>query len=101
MKKDLHPEYHKIIIKSPNGDSFESASTWGSEGETLQLDVDPSTHPAWNGGTGALKKTGQMEKFASKFGGMDFNKAKSGKDAAPTAEAAPAEAAKPAEGDAA
>lgn len=86
MKKDLHPAYHKIIIKAPSGESFESASTWGSEGDTIQLDVDPSTHPAWNGGTGALKKTGQMEKFASKFGGMDFNKAKGGKEEAPAAE---------------
>ncbi|MBW4968537.1 50S ribosomal protein L31, partial [Pseudoalteromonas sp. CR1] len=36
------------------------------EGDVLQLDVDPKTHPAWVGGV-SLRKTGQMEKFEAKF----------------------------------
>jgi large subunit ribosomal protein L31 len=78
MKKDIHPDYHNITIKSPSGKSFNTRSVWGQEGDTLQLDVDPTTHPAWTGNAGTLKKTGQMEKFNSRFGGLDFKKAKAG-----------------------
>ena len=47
MKKDTHPEYHVIDVKMTNGDIVQMRSTWGSEGDTLSLDIDPSVHPAW------------------------------------------------------
>ena len=49
-----------------DGTTYESRSCWGKEGDTLQLDVDPKTHPAWVGGVN-LRQTGQMEKFKNKF----------------------------------
>jgi large subunit ribosomal protein L31 len=67
MKQGIHPDYHKITIAMTDGTKYESRSTWGKEGDTLQLDVDPKTHPAWVGGIN-LRKTGQMEKFQNKFG---------------------------------
>ena len=30
---------------------FETMSTWGKEGDTLKLDIDSKSHPAWTGGT--------------------------------------------------
>ena len=75
MKQNIHPKYHKITVVMTDGSKFETRSTWGKEGDTITLDVDPKTHPAWVGGT-QLRKTGQMEKFASKFGGMDFGAVK-------------------------
>lgn len=71
MKQGIHPNYHKITVQFTDGTSFETGSCWGKEGDTLQLDVDPKTHPAWVGGTN-LRKTGQMEKFNAKFGGINF-----------------------------
>ena len=33
-----------------DGSQFETRSTWGSEGETLKLEIDPKSHSAWTGG---------------------------------------------------
>jgi large subunit ribosomal protein L31 len=90
MKQDIHPDYHKITVVMTDGTKYDTHSTWGKEGDVLQLDVDPLTHPAWVGGVN-LRKTGQMEKFQNKFG--DFAAASKGSKkaaAAPTKAAAPA-----------
>ena len=50
MKKNIHPKYHKIIVEMTDGSQFETKSTWGSEGETLKLEIDPKSHSAWTGG---------------------------------------------------
>ena len=68
MKKDIHPEYHTITVVMTDGTSFETRSTWGSEGDTLTLDIDPKSHPAWTGGAGRLVDTGgQVAKFNKRF----------------------------------
>ncbi len=73
MKKDLHPEYHEIDVKLTNGDIIKMKSTWGSEGDTLALDIDPSVHPAWTGGTSRLMDTGgRVSKFKKKYEGLGF-----------------------------
>lgn len=70
MKQGIHPDYHRITIKMTDGTTYDTYSTYGKEGEVLQLDVDPKTHPAWTGGVN-LRKTGQMEKFQNKFGAFN------------------------------
>jgi len=84
MKQDIHPDYHHITIVMSDGTKYDTRSTWGKEGDVLQLDVDPKTHPAWVGGIN-LRKTGQMEKFQNRF--ANFAAATSGtkKEAAPAA----------------
>lgn len=67
MKAEIHPDYHNITVVMTDGTEYQTRSTWGKEGDKLQLDVDPKTHPAWVGGV-HLKKTGRMEKFANRFG---------------------------------
>ena len=54
MRKDIHPEYHSIDVKLTDGTIVKMRSTWGKEGDTLSLDIDPSSHPAWNGGNTRL-----------------------------------------------
>ena len=54
MKTDAHPDYHMIKVQMTDGTVFETRSTWGKEGDTLQLDIDPTAHPAWTGGTGKM-----------------------------------------------
>jgi large subunit ribosomal protein L31 len=53
MKADIHPDYHMIKVQMTDGTVFETRSTWGKEGDTLVLEIDPTSHPAWTGGTSA------------------------------------------------
>ena len=50
MKKDIHPNYHKIKVEMTDGTQFETKSTWGAEGDILKLEIDPKSHAAWTGG---------------------------------------------------
>lgn len=82
MKADIHPDYHEITVQMTDGTKFKTRSTWGKEGETLILDVDPKTHPAWSDGKNtSIRRTGQVDKFNTKFGALNFS-SMSGKGAA-------------------
>ena len=68
MKKDTHPDYHMIKVQMTDGTVFETRSTWGKEGDTMQLDIDPLAHPAWTGGRGQLLDAGgQVARFNKRF----------------------------------
>ena len=67
MKKDIHPKYHKIKVEMTDGSQFETRSTWGSEGETLKLEIAPKSHSAWTGGKQKLLDKGRVSKFNKKF----------------------------------
>jgi large subunit ribosomal protein L31 len=71
MKKEGHPDYHKITVLMTDGSKFETRSTYGKEGDTLHLDIDPKTHPAWTGGGQQLvDRGGRVSRFKKKFGGL-------------------------------
>ena len=71
MKKDVHPDYHEINVVMTDGTEYKTRSTWGKEGDTLKLDVDPLTHPAWTGGGTHLVDTGgQVARFNKRFEGF-------------------------------
>ena len=73
MKNDIHPEYHFIDVKLLDGSIVKMRSTYGAEGDTLTLDIDPSAHPAWTGGGAKLLDTGgRVSKFKKKFEGFGF-----------------------------
>jgi len=73
MKKDLHPEYHVIDVKMTDGTIIKMRSTYGAEGDTLALDIDPTVHPAWTGGNQKLMDTGgRVSKFKKKYEGLGF-----------------------------
>jgi large subunit ribosomal protein L31 len=75
MKKDTHPDYHFITVQLTDGSSFQTRSTWGKEGDTLALDIDPSSHPAWTGGNQRLLDAGgQVARFNKRFGGLTLKK---------------------------
>lgn len=75
MKPDIHPDYHKITVKLNDGSEFETRSTYGKEGSVLQLEVDPTTHPAWNKRKGGFinTKVGTVAKFRKRFGSISFD----------------------------
>ncbi|OSP56595.1 50S ribosomal protein L31 [Pseudoruegeria sp. SK021] len=73
MKTDTHPDYHSITVKMTDGSTYETRSTYGKEGATLVLDIDPSVHPAWTGGNTRLMDTGgRVSKFKKKYEGLGF-----------------------------
>lgn len=73
MRKDIHPDYHMIDVKMTDGTIIEMKSTYGAEGETLALEVDPTVHPAWTGGgTRLLDTGGRVSKFKKKYEGLGF-----------------------------
>jgi large subunit ribosomal protein L31 len=72
MKADTHPDYHTITVVQTDGTKYQTRTTWGKEGDVMNLDVDPLTHPAWQGGTGKVVEKGQLSKFEKRFGGLSM-----------------------------
>lgn len=67
MKKDIHPDYHEITIQLTDGASYKTYSTWGQPGDTLKLEIDPKSHPAWTGVHRLVDSGGQLAKFNKRF----------------------------------
>lgn len=70
MKSDIHPDYHEINVVMTDGTGFTTRSTWGKPGDTLRLDIDPKSHPAWTGVHRLVDTAGQLAKFKKRFGGL-------------------------------
>ena len=71
MKAEIHPEYHTITVKTTDGSEFQMRSTWGKEGDTMTLEIDPTAHPAWTGGGHRLVDTGgRVSRFKKKYEGF-------------------------------
>lgn len=75
MKADTHPDYHMIKVQMTDGTVYETRSTWGKEGDTLLLEIDPTSHPAWTGGQHKLLDTGgRLARFNKRFGNISLGK---------------------------
>lgn len=70
MKKDIHPDYHDITVIMTDGTEYTTRSTMGKKGDSIRLDVDPKTHPAWTGVHRLLDSGGQLAKFNKRFAGI-------------------------------
>jgi len=68
MKENTHPDYHEITVVMTDGSEYKTHSTWGKEGDTLRLDVDSKSHPAYTGGAHRVVERGQLSKFEKRFG---------------------------------
>ena len=69
MKQKIHPNYHMITVVMTDGSKFETRSTYGKPGDTLHLDIDAKSHPAWTGGQQHLvDRGGRVSRFKQKFG---------------------------------
>lgn len=71
MKADIHPDYHTINVVMTDGTQYTTRSTWGADGDTMNLDIDPTCHPAWTGGgQQLLDRGGRLSRFNNKFAGF-------------------------------
>ncbi len=70
MKKDIHPDYHEITVIMTDGTKYKTKSTMGAAGDTLKLDIDPKSHPAWTGQHRILDSGGQVARFNKRFSGL-------------------------------
>ena len=58
MKKGIHPEYHRIMVK------FETGST----AKELRVDTCSNCHPFYTGRQRFAAAQGRIEKFNKKYG---------------------------------
>ncbi len=91
MKEKIHPDYHEITIVMTDGTSYKTRSTYGKAGNSLRLDIDSKSHPAWTGGQQRLVDGGQLARFNKRFQG--FGGAPAAAPAAKTEKPAAADAA--------
>ena len=78
----IDPKQHTVEVVMTDGTKFPILTTWGSEGDTLKLDVDPKNHPAWqaDGKSYVDSSNERLTKFTSKFGNFDFVAGKKAED---------------------
>ena len=74
MKANIHPDYHVIKVVMTDGTEYETRSTWGSEGAVMNLEIDPTSHPAWTGGNQRVSEGGRVAQFNKRFGGLSLGK---------------------------
>ena len=74
MKPGIHPQYHTINVIMTDGTAFTTRSCAGTEGDTIRLDIDPKSHPAWTGVQRIMDTGGQVAKFNKKFAGIGMRK---------------------------
>ncbi len=74
MKEKIHPDYHEITVVMTDGTSFKTRSTWGKLGDTMRLDIDSKSHPAWTGIFRLNDSGGQLAKFNKRFKGLGIKK---------------------------
>ena len=70
MKDKIHPDYHEITVIMTDGTSYKTRSTYGKPGDTLNLEIDSRSHPAWTGGQQKLLDGGQLARFNKRFQGQ-------------------------------
>ncbi|RKD33533.1 50S ribosomal protein L31 [Thermohalobacter berrensis] len=64
MKKGIHPEYKKAVVRCACGNTFET----GSIKEELKVEICSQCHPFYTGKQKLQTKGGRIEKFKKKYG---------------------------------
>lgn len=63
MKKGIHPEYAKSIVKCACGNTFETCSTK----KEIHVEICSNCHPFYTGKQKFLDTAGRIEKFNKKY----------------------------------
>jgi len=78
MKKDIHPDYHKVLfVDTATGNEWISRSTITSDktkevdGEELpvvRLEISAESHPFWTGQEREIDSEGRVDRFRKRYG---------------------------------
>ena len=63
MKKDIHPEYKKTVIKCVCGNEIET----GSVMEDITVEICNHCHPFYTGNQKIVDTEGRIEKFKKRY----------------------------------
>ena len=77
MKRDIHPDYHKVLfVDTATGDEWVSRSTLASsetreiDGEqvpVVKLEISSFSHPFWTGQQRELDAEGRVDRFRKRY----------------------------------
>jgi large subunit ribosomal protein L31 len=74
MKKEIHPEYHKITVTCSCGNTFVTRSTLPKE--KLHVEICSECHPFYTGQQKIVDTAGRVERFRDKYKRKDQQTAK-------------------------
>ena len=63
MKKDIHPQYHKIVATCACGSEVEM----GSVNEEIKVEICSNCHPFFTGKQKLVDTAGRVEKYLRKY----------------------------------
>lgn len=66
MKKDIHPELHKVTAVCACGNTFETLSTK----DELRLEICNECHPFFTGRQKLIDSAGRVERFQRRYAGQ-------------------------------
>ena len=64
MKKGIHPNYQKAIVKCACGETFETGSVKGE----LKVEICSKCHPFFTGRQKLVDTGGRVDRFNKRFG---------------------------------
>ena len=70
MKKKIHPEYHKVVVRCGCGNTFETRST----AKEIDAEICSACHPFYTGKQKYVDTAGRIERFQKKYGSDYFKK---------------------------
>lgn len=72
--KELTLKQHLVtVVMTDKKTKFQILTSWGKEGDVLNLDIDPKNHPAWQDKSQTFVNVSdaRVTKFNDKFGGFN------------------------------
>jgi len=63
MKKDIHPEYHEVLVHCACGNEFVTGSTV----KKINVEICSKCHPFFTGKKKIIDSAGRVERFQNKY----------------------------------
>ena len=63
MKKDIHPEYHELVVTCACGASYPTRSTK----KDMRVEICSSCHPFYTGKQKLVDSAGRVERFNTRY----------------------------------